>query len=494
MGSSGSKTFGAQFRSYRERCFTKLYPPPFSREVFVRELNLMGIYHLSADTLYELETDKNPPLLKSRLVVVDLISVLKKLNGLTELSQANELLELIEYEPLAPEECERISAVWVDESKKLEAEKIDPFAVLTPKAKTHIKEQHELRENHLSSGKIIGEAPAVPPIFLGRDTEMEELRKLLLRPNDGKIQVLTAMRGWPGVGKTTTAAALAHDSVLMDYYRDGILWISLGQYPVLLPKLSEWGRALGHFEIMAAQRVEEASALITSLLRDKRMLVIVDDVWSIKDMKPLLVGGRNCGMIVTTRQTTLANQITTRDQVYPLQGLSEEKSSELLAAIAPSVYEEFTPDCQELIRDLEGLPLAIRVAGNVLQAEKDSGLPVKKLFKEIKEGSLLLQSSVPGDQAELLEETPPSVASVLRTSVDHLSETARDCFIRLRVFAETPATFTRENAAYVWEEESPEPILKELIGHGLLEYVEASDRYQIHSLLVKLATTLAKVK
>ncbi|MPM52261.1 hypothetical protein SDC9_99018 [bioreactor metagenome] len=306
--------------------------------------------------------------------------------------------------------------------------------------------------------------------------------------------MLTAMRGWPGVGKTTTAAALAYDNEVMDHYKDGILWASLGTHPLILPKLAEWGRALNYPEIMTAQNSQEASHLLASVLRTKQMLMIIDDVWEASDVKPFLVGGPNCGMIVTTRETSLANLITSPNHVYPLRELSLESSLKLFQKTAPDVYSNHFPKCEELAKDLEGLPLAILVAGKLLQTEWSSGLPLDKVFRELKKGFLLLQSSAPLEKIDLLSETTPSVASVLLTSIDHLSEQARKCFSYLGVFSETPATFGLENISYLWRDILPkelvESVIKELINHGLMEYIPEQDRYQMHALLIKLAHSL----
>lgn len=492
MGTSEQKTFGTQLKEYRQICYNRQDGPPFSRKNLAKELSKdIKTSALTKDVIENLENDEAKFWLKNREIILELIKTLVRLHGIISICEANQLLNLSGHSELTRFECENINSGWLEEFDKVAREKTEPFCEINAKIKAPIKDHQETDENGLSANKLIGEAPMVPPIFLGRENNILELRNLLTNKNTENIQVLTAMRGWPGIGKTTTAAALAHDEVLIERFNDGILWASLGQHPMVLSKLFEWGRALGYFEVMAARSPEEAGALITSILKNKRILLIVDDVWSINDLKPFLVGGKKCGTIVTTRKTSLANQITTKNQIYPLPGLSSEKSVELFSAFAPSVYDKYPQECLDLIQSLEGLPLAIRVAGNLLQTEVDSGLPVLKLISDIKNGSILIQSSIPADRKEFIDTTPTSVASLLLSSVNHLSETARDCFLRLRVFAGTPATFTRENAAFVWQEENPDNILKELLAYGLLEFEEPIQRYRIHSILVSLANSLA---
>ena len=39
---------------------------------------------------------------------------------------------------------------------------------------------------------------------------------------------MIAIHGWPGVGKTTFAAALANDAAVQDGFPDGIIWMPMG--------------------------------------------------------------------------------------------------------------------------------------------------------------------------------------------------------------------------------------------------------------------------
>lgn len=94
-----------------------------------------------------------------------------------------------------------------------------------------------------------GSAPLKPAPIIGRDNDLQVLKQRVGIPATGEaaapLKVLTAIRGWPGVGKTTLAAALAHDSDINARFPDGVLWASLGQQPGLFGELAVWGRALG---------------------------------------------------------------------------------------------------------------------------------------------------------------------------------------------------------------------------------------------------------
>ena len=97
-------------------------------------------------------------------------------------------------------------------------------------------------ESPLMALNSIWVAPPPPLLIVGRD---EALRELKGRLGGEKRHLLTVVRGWPGVGKTTLAAAFANDPDVVTTFPDGVLWASLGKQPDLISELGSWGRAFG---------------------------------------------------------------------------------------------------------------------------------------------------------------------------------------------------------------------------------------------------------
>ncbi len=54
-----------------------------------------------------------------------------------------------------------------------------------------------------------GSAPPLPSLVIGREDDLRNLKLRLGLTGETSLQVLTAIRGWPGIGKTTIAAVLA---------------------------------------------------------------------------------------------------------------------------------------------------------------------------------------------------------------------------------------------------------------------------------------------
>lgn len=336
--------------------------------------------------------------------------------------------------------------------------------------------------------------PSTPEIFLGRDEEMAELKRRLgiLREeqSSGPVQVLTAVRGWPGIGKTATATVLAHDSDLLTAFPDGVLWTSLGPSPNLLSELATWGRALGTDEILRAPTLKEATALLAAHLRSKRKLLIVDDVWEVEHVVPFReVRGKDCALLVTTRQPGVVDGLSLPDDaVFNLPALTEDRALELLRILAPGVVVEHREECLELARDVECLPLALHVAGRLLNTESKMGWGVADLLKDLRTGAKLIEAKAPADMMDYETETIPTVAALLKKSTDLLDDVTRDCFAFLGPFAPKPATFDLNAMKAVWMVEDPKPIAKTLVERGLLEPVNG--RFQMHALLVAHARSL----
>ncbi len=340
-----------------------------------------------------------------------------------------------------------------------------------------------------------GSAPPLPVLFVGRENDMKNLKARLgiVAPSTSPtpLQVLTAVRGWPGIGKTTIAAAVAHDEEVNAAFPDGVLWVSLGPEPNILAELAAWGRAIGNDDLLRARSVEEASAVLTAMLRNKRMLLIVDDVWDASHVKSFQVGGRGCALLVTTRANDVAQAVApTAASIYRLPVLSDDASMEILVALAPSVVEKHRAECLELVHELEGLPLALQVSGHVLNVEASRGFGVTDLLAELRDGAKVLEAQAPQERIGLANETSATVAVLLKKSTDRLDGFTRDCFAYLGPFAPKPATFDLEAMKFVWQVDDPKQVAVTLIDHGLLEPVGDTGRFQMHALLVAHAKSL----
>ncbi len=301
---------------------------------------------------------------------------------------------------------------------------------------------------------------------------------------------MLVIQGWPGVGKSTLTALIAHDSEISQRYPDGILWTSLGENPNIFSELSLWADAVGLSHMGRSRRPEEISTQITAILREKRVLLLVDDVWKTEHAAPFRVGGQHCAMIMTSRLNDVASALaSTADRVYRLPVLSEAAGLELLARLSPETVAQYPDETQELVRDLEGLPLAIHVAGRLLQSEARFGWGISDLLAELRAGANLLMAQPPSDMLGVERDTSPTIAALLKRSTDILDEETRSRFALLGLFIPKPATFDLTAMSAVWDVPDARSTARMLVNRGLLEPV-GGGRFQMHALLVLHARSL----
>jgi len=336
-----------------------------------------------------------------------------------------------------------------------------------------------------------GIAPPFPAsVFTGRETEIDHVKRLLgITGSAGLENKVTIICGYPGVGKTAIVGAIGHDPDTAKTYSDGVLWASLkrkpdGGGPDLLSEMAKWGHALGTDKLMSTPTLAECSSRLSYLLQDKRMLLILDDVWEADHAAHFLkAAGSKCAVLITTRESTeVADYFaSTPKSIYKLPILTEDNAIELLRAISPSAVDQYPDECRRLVRSLECLPLALRVAGRLINSEQNKGLSVPNLLRSIEDGTAIIAAKAPEDRLE--GDTIPTVEALLNRSTDLLSKDARECFASLGPFAPKPATFDLEALKSIWKVKDPAPVVRSLVGHGLMEYIGAG-RYQMHALLV----------
>ncbi|HEY9405060.1 MAG TPA: NB-ARC domain-containing protein [Pyrinomonadaceae bacterium] len=346
--------------------------------------------------------------------------------------------------------------------------------------------------------------PGLPPplpglIVIGREDSLTEVRGLI-QPAEGEAPELnlTVVRGWPGVGKTTLVGVLGRDPEALKTFPDGVLWTSLERQPELMTKLAEWGRKLGTDEILRTPTPDEAVVKLAALLRHRRMLLIVDDIWNTAHALPFIraATGSRCALMATTRLTSVAEELirvsykepdAEKERIFYLPVLSEENSLILMYHLAPEIVERYRDECLQLVRDLGCLPLALHVAARLLKAEQKLGLSVVNLIDGIREGAKLFPEPAPADRAE--GTVLPSVHALLKRSTDELDPETRKYFAYLGPFVPKPATFSLDAIRAQWRIEDPLSTVRKLVGHGLLEPV-GEGRFQMHELLVKHARSL----
>jgi DNA-binding XRE family transcriptional regulator len=326
--------------------------------------------------------------------------------------------------------------------------------------------------------------------LIGRDALLSGLK---LRLNAGKHTALSALHGLPGVGKTSLAVALAHDAAIQQHFSDGILWVGLGPQPNVPGQLGRWGTLLGIPQAsMATAMSEEALATVVhTTIGTRRMLVVIDDAWTIEDALAFKVGGPNCAYLLTTRVPAVALHFA-NDGATCVQELCDQDGLQLLARFAPGILTHEPEAAHALVQSVGGLPLALTLAGRYLQSQTHcdqprrlrAGLerlhhPIERLRLTAPQGSLERHTSLPAG-------TPLSLQAVIEASDWLLDDAARQTLYALSAFPAKPHSFSEE-AALAVSASSLEKI-DELVDAGLLQ-TAGPGRYTLHQTIADYASS-----
>ncbi|MCA1990590.1 MAG: CHAT domain-containing protein [Coleofasciculus sp. S288] len=338
------------------------------------------------------------------------------------------------------------------------------------------------------------QAPPLPTYFVDRPEVSQELKKRLLTSSSSTAGtlVVSAIHGLGAIGKSTLAAALAHDEAVKNHFSDGILWATLGQQPDVLSLLSGWVKALGDYNFQSTS-VEATSAHLRTLLDNKAVLLVVDDAWNPKDAQHFQVGNSRCQMLVTTRDGAIAD--TLRASTYSLDVMKPEQAMELLTKKLGRELQDAERQSAEALAEAVGyLPLALELAS----AQIADGISWAVLLQDIKQEVARLKTfDRPGarDATDEKDLKTLSLTASLNLSVQRLSEDERQNFIWLGVLPED-VTITQAMTATLWDmdERDAGDTLRYLRSKALLlPGVPLSDgtlTFRLHDLLHDLARNL----
>ena len=249
-------------------------------------------------------------------------------------------------------------------------------------------------------------APDLPPHFVPRPQEFEQLKGLLLDGGE-PVAITTALSGAGGFGKTTLAAALCHDEDIQQNFDNGILWVTLGQTPDMI------GALLTAYAALTGERpefrsVDEGASQLAAKLAEVTCLLVIDDVWDVEDLKPFLRGGKGSARLFTTRDDRIAKDEARSVDVY-------EMKPDEAAAMLPELDAR---TAGEVAKKLGEWPLALELASAAIRERVRLGDTASRAASRVK---------VIGDR---------SVARVVESSLEILDEADRRRFIELGIFPE----------------------------------------------------------
>ncbi|MGW0593997.1 ATP-binding protein [Streptosporangium sp. NPDC002607] len=315
------------------------------------------------------------------------------------------------------------------------------------------------------------ELPRSVDDFTGRAAELAWADDFLHAGDSPGAAGVALITGAAGLGKTTFAVRAAH--ILRPSFPDGVFFVDLfGMSPQPLTAddaLTQLLRALGSAERHMPHDPLERASLYRSLLRERRVLVVLDNAGSEEQIRPILPGGGLSRALATSRRLLAGLEGVHRLSLGPLPPV---EAAELLTGIlAKRGSLDGGAAISELAQFCGGLPLALRIVGNRLVSRPS--WPAAEFADRLADEERRLDQLKAGDL---------KIATAFGMSYDQLAAPARRIFRRLSLVpgrdfdAALAAVLGGISPWDAWD------ALDELVDLGLLQD-GTSGRYRFHDLV-----------
>jgi hypothetical protein len=263
----------------------------------------------------------------------------------------------------------------------------------------------------------------------GRDMDRDNIVELLVNEESSDLHVLPVV-GNGGVGKTTLARSVYRDKRIRDHF-DLQMWVCVSNG---FDELRLTREMLEHIykdrtdcdKISSFNVLQE---LLIDNIRNKRFLLVVDDVCDNKDMNcwsrllaPLKCSDiTGCMILATTRSPSVAKMIGTLCTIE-LKGLDDDDFWLLLKSC---VFGDENHGCdpnlqaigKQIVKTLKGNPLAAQSVGALLRQD----LTCEHWYKVQEQWTTLQKGS-------------DSILPILKFSYDHLPFYLQRCFSYCSLF------------------------------------------------------------
>ncbi|XP_027367419.1 disease resistance protein RGA2-like [Abrus precatorius] len=262
-------------------------------------------------------------------------------------------------------------------------------------------------------------------VMIGREQDKEKIIGLLLEDDDGGSLSVISIVGIGGLGKTTLAKTVFNHKRIGDSF-DLKLWVYVSNDFELMNVLIKILNSNPNMnkENYKDLGMEQLTNKVINMLRGKKFLLVLDDVWNENhdkwvELKGLIqIGAKGSKVLVTTRSRSIAAMMNPKPSYsHPLDRLSEVDSVTLFINCAfeegeQKKYPELLLIGEDIAKKCKGIPLAVRTLGSSLFSKVDT-----EEWKSVKESEIW---NLPQNDGDILP--------ALKLSYDQLPSYLKRCF------------------------------------------------------------------
>jgi hypothetical protein len=282
-------------------------------------------------------------------------------------------------------------------------------------------------------GPVIN-APDLPQHKVPRAAIIGDVKNVLLGP-EGSIG-LVGLRGMPGIGKTVAARLLLEDSKVRKHFYDGIYWITVGEGKTVQDLESEQrnlASKLGAVRV-EKQSMHELRETLAKQLSGRRVLLIIDDIWTEEAVRAFDIRQKGCAILFTSRKRSGfdANNVPVKD----VELLGQDEAESLFRAHAKiDDNQAISRDARKIMSHCNRHALAIVVAASMLGNYPDEEALILERFDNADVREIV--ASVPDyRRSGAYPDQETTIFRFLDTSYSFLAERERTLLSHFGIFPE----------------------------------------------------------
>ncbi|GIF21568.1 WD40 repeat protein [Actinoplanes tereljensis] len=263
-------------------------------------------------------------------------------------------------------------------------------------------------------------APPLPPGYVVRE-DLNPLLAAVVKTETGAVGVTgnaaaLGLHGQGGIGKSVLASAVAWDERVRAYFPDGVFWVTVGEradvVAVQVDLLVRLGRS--GVEVRSAG---EGLRLLREILAQRRVLLVVDDVWSEADAAAFRATGPQGRVLYTSRDERVLGGVGAR--VQQVEVLPEAAARQLLARISGTTVDALPLEAGPVMTATGRVPLALALVGAAIRG----GMSWPRLAAELQRG-----------KETFLDHPYANTFKAMQVATAALSAPLRDAYINLAVY------------------------------------------------------------